>query len=117
MVKQALIFASILSGALLVGIFAYSTVQQKKEFNKLKIALAEISEAAETQGEAAEENAARAERLNAELTNSQARIEALIKEKEAVTEKQAQMENQMRTALQNKDVTISELRGSPKDPR
>ena len=104
MVKQAMIFASVLSAALVLGILGYSAYQQRQQFAKVKSELAGLRTSAD-------EAAAQAARLRDELTNSQGRIEALIKEKEQVTKTQKQMEDQMRSALQSKDVTISELQG------
>ncbi len=104
MVKQAMIFASVLSVLLVLGILGYSVYQQRLQFTKVKTELSGLHVSAD-------EAASQAARLREELTNSQARIEALIKEKEQVTKTQKQMEDQMRTALQSKDVTISELQG------
>jgi chemotaxis protein MotB len=108
MLKQAMIFASILSVLLVLGIFGYSAYQQRQQFARLKAQLEAIQSSAD---QSSAEAAAQAAQLRLELTNSQARIEALIKEKEQVTKAQHQMEDQMRTALQSKDVTISELQG------
>lgn len=104
MLKQALVFASVLSAALVVGIIAFASYQQKQQFAKVKTQLAALNDAAA-------QSAARAAELAQELTNSQSRIEALIREKEEVTKSQQHMENQMRSALESKDVTISELQG------
>jgi chemotaxis protein MotB len=104
MVKQAMIFASIISATLVVGIFTYAALQQKKQFGRVKTQLEELHAAAQ-------QSSNQAALLQQELTNSHSRIEALLKEKEQVTQKQQQMENQMRSALQSKDVTISELQG------
>ncbi|MGZ8899327.1 MAG: OmpA family protein [Limisphaerales bacterium] len=105
MVKQAMIFASVISAALVVGIIAYSAVQQKKQFTNVRSELDELKAAAQ-------QSSNQAAMLQQELTNSHSRIETLIKEKEQVQQKQKEMENQMRTAIESKDITISELRGS-----
>jgi chemotaxis protein MotB len=104
MVKQAMVFATILSVALVLGILGYSAYQQRQQFAKVRAEFASLRTSAE-------EQATQAAKLRDELTNSQARIEALIKEKEQVTKTQRQMEDQMRSALQSKDITISELQG------
>lgn len=104
MVKQAMIFASVLSGAVVLGVLGYSAYQQRQQFAKVKAQLADLQTSAD-------EAAAHSIQLGQELTNSQARIEALIQEKEQATRTQRQMEDQMRSALQSKDVTISELQG------
>jgi chemotaxis protein MotB len=104
MLKQAMIFATVLSIALVLGILGYSAYQQRQQFAKVKSEFSSLRSSAD-------EAAAQAAKLREELTNSQARIEALIKEKEQVTKTQRQMEDQMRSALQSKDITISELQG------
>ena len=104
MVKQAMIFASVLSLLLVLGMVGYSVYQQRLQFAKVKTELSSVHASAD-------EAAAQAARLRDELSNSQSRIEALIKEKEQVTKTQKQMEDQMRSALQSKDITISELQG------
>lgn len=108
MLKQALIVATILSVALVGGLVAYSGWRQKVQFANVQAELAALKAASEEQTAQAQ---AQALSLQQELTNSQARIEALIKEKEQVARAQSQMEEQMRAALQSKDVTISELQG------
>ncbi len=104
MMKQAMIFASILSAVMVLGIIGYSVHQQRQQFTKVKSELSGLRTSAD-------DAATQAAKLREELTNSQARIEALIKEKEKVTHTQRQMEDQMRSALQSKDITISELQG------
>jgi hypothetical protein len=105
MVKQAMIFASVISAALVVGIIAYSAFQQKKQFARVRSELEQLQQAAQ-------QSSNQASLLQQDLTNSHAKIEALIKEKEQERQKQQDMENQMRSTLESKDVTISELRGS-----
>ena len=105
MVKQAMIFASVISAALVVGIIAYSAFQQKKQFARVRSELEQLQQAAQ-------QSSNQASLLQQDLTNSHAKIEALIKEKEQERQKQQEMENQMRSTLESKDVTISELRGS-----
>lgn len=100
-----MIFASVISAALVVGIIAYSTLQQKKQFSNVRSELEQLQQAAQ-------QSSNQAALLQQELTNSHSRIEALIKEKEQVQQKQQEMENQMRGAIESKDITISELRGS-----
>jgi chemotaxis protein MotB len=104
MVKQALIIASVISVLLVVSLIAFSSYQQKRQFENVKAQLAGLQQSAE-------ESSQQATRLQHELTNSNARVEALIKEKEQVAKTQKQMEDQMREAMQSRDVTISELQG------
>ncbi len=58
-----------------------------------------------------ETNTTELARLKAELDAAQAEADALAKAKEEITEAQSQLEKDMRTALESKDVTISELKG------
>ena len=104
MVKQAMIFASVISAGLVAGIIAYSSLQQKKQFKNVRSELEDLRQAAQ-------QGSNQTAMLQQELTNSHAKIEALIKEKEQVRQKQQEMETQMRSALESKDVTISELQG------
>ena len=104
MVKQAMIFASVISAALVVGIIVYSSVQQKKQFRSVRSELEQLQQATQ-------QSSNQAAMLQQELTNSHAKIEALIKEKEQERQKQQEMETQMRSALESRDVTISELQG------
>src|SRR5688572_16585285 len=104
MVKQAMIFASIISASLVIGIIAYSAFQQKKQFTRVRAELDSLQQAAQ-------QSSNQAALLQQELTNSHSKIEALIKEKEQERQKQQDMENQMRSAMESKDVTISGLQG------
>ena len=104
MLKAALVIATLLSAAVVVGIVGYSSYQQKGEFQKVQQELAEIKGNAEISSQ-------KAAFLDEQLKESQTRIEALLKEKEAVTREQKKMEAQMRSALEDKEVTISELQG------
>lgn len=104
MLKAALVIATLLSLAVVLGIVGYSAHEQKQEAEK-------VSEQLEESKAAAEISSAKAAYLNEQLTNSQARIEKLLAEKAAVTQAQKRMENEMRTALEDKEVTISELQG------
>jgi chemotaxis protein MotB len=104
MVKQALLIATGITGALIVGVIAFSAYQQKTEFNKVGRELAELKA---TAGQSAEQS----DLLKKQLAESQGRIESLIKEKEDAQKKRSEMEGQMRNALQSKEVTISELQG------
>lgn len=49
--------------------------------------------------------------LSNKVMEAEARIQTLAQEKEAVTKTQASLEEEMRRALESKDVTISELKG------
>ena len=47
MVKQAMIFASVISAALVVGIIAYTALQQKKQFARVQTELQQLQQAAQ----------------------------------------------------------------------
>jgi len=99
-----MIFASIISAVVVVGIIAFSSFQQKKQFQRVKAELQQLQQAAQ-------QSSNQTALLRDQLTNSHERIEALIKEKDQVTRQQQQIEDQMRAAIQSKDITISELQG------
>ena len=69
--------------------------------------LAEIAQARA----AAEHSAAEAAQAKDKLAEAQARIEQLQQEKAAVTQSHQSLEDEMRAALESKDVTISKLQG------
>lgn len=97
MVKQAIIIATILSVLVVIGVVGYGSLQQKRQYEALADELDKIKRAANERAQ--------------QLALSQERIEGLLKEKEAVTREQQQMEEQMRDAMKSRDVTISELQG------
>lgn len=104
MPKNTWWIAGLLASWLALGGAGFYIKQQKME-------LAAAREEAEAARKAANENNSSAEKLLAGLEESKSRIEKLMKEKEEVTLAQKNLEAQMRTALESKDVTISELQG------
>ncbi len=104
MSQRALIIASILSAIVVIGLAGISFWQVKKDYVQTKAGL----EAAQR---SAEHNLAQAENLKSELAAQKELIEALQKEKEAATQAQKDIESQMRSALESRDITISELQG------
>src|SRR3954470_17737578 len=104
MPKNTWWIASLLASLMLLGGAAFHARQQKTELDKTR---AEV----EAMRKTTEETGAQAERLLKGLEESKERIEKLVQEKEEATKAQKDLESQMRSALESKDVTISELQG------
>ena len=104
MPKETWIIASVLTAVLLLGLLGLASWEKKREVEKVRAELAEaFAAAAKTQAEAAD--------LKDKLAESQIRIHELAKEKDAVVQTHQSLEDEMRTALESKDVTISQLQG------
>src|SRR3954471_1809791 len=104
MPKNTWWIASLLPSLMLMGGAAYYAKQQKLELEKTRAQMEEVRKTSEETG-------TQAERLLKGLEESKERIEKLVAEKEAATKAQKDLESQMRSALESKDVTISELQG------
>lgn len=96
--------ASGLTVALLLGLLAMVSWEKKHEVERVRAEL----EALRTSTAKAEADAAG---LKGQLAESQARIEELQAEKQAVLHTHESLENEMRAALESRDVTISQLQG------
>ena len=104
MPKKTWIIASVLSVLALAGLLGFSLWSQKQH---LEAAQAERSRArAELEQQQVE-----AELLKTEIAENQDLIDELRKEKEKAVQAQRTLVDEMRAALQSKDVTISELQG------
>jgi chemotaxis protein MotB len=104
MPKETWIIASVLTIALLLGLLGFSSWDKKQRLDQAQVELAEARAAtAKSQAEAAE--------VKSRLAESQNRIEELQKEKETVVQTHKSLEDEMRAALESKDVTISQLQG------
>ena len=104
MPKETWIIASVLTAVLLLGLLGLASWEKKREVEKVRAELAEaLAAAAKPQAEAAD--------LKDKLAESQSRIHELAKEKDAVVQTHQSLEDEMRTALESKDVTISQLQG------
>jgi chemotaxis protein MotB len=97
MPKSTWIIASMLSALLIFGYIGASVWQQKRQLEELHAV--------------AEQSRAQIERLKMELSADQAHIIELQREKEAVAQAQKLLEQEMRAALESKDITISQLQG------
>ena len=108
MSKRSWIIASVLSFLVVVGGGGYAFWSNQNghqsEVQKLRAsAAATQAAAAKVQTDAAE--------LAAKLTEARARIAQLEKEKDTVVQAHKSLEDEMRSALESKDVTISQLQG------
>jgi chemotaxis protein MotB len=104
MPKETWIIASVLTAVLLLGLLGLASWEKKREVEKVRAELAEaLAAAAKTQAEAAD--------LKDKLAESQTRIHDLAKEKDAAVQTHQSLEDEMRAALESKDVTISQLQG------
>jgi chemotaxis protein MotB len=104
MPKETWIIASVLTAVLLLGLLGLASWEKKREVEKVRAELAEaLAAAAKTQAEAAD--------LKDKLAESQTRIHELAKEKDAAVQTHQSLEDEMRAALESKDVTISQLQG------
>ena len=104
MPKETWIVASVLTALLLVGLLGYSSWDKKV---RLEHAQEELDAARAT----ADKNAAEAAELKDKLAESEKRNGELQKEKDAVVQSHRSLEDEMRSALESKDVTISQLQG------
>ena len=104
MPKETWIIASALTVALLLGLLGLASWEKKREVERVRAELAE-AQAAATKAEAA------AADLKDKLAESQARNEELQKQQDIVVHTHQSLEDEMRNALESKDVTISQLQG------
>lgn len=104
MPKHTWIIAAILSALVVAGIVGYSAWEQNKELARVRNALHEAQTNIET-------NLAQVGALQERFMISTQEIARLEKEKAAVTSAQQSLEKEMRTAIESKDITISELQG------
>lgn len=104
MPKETWIVASVLTALLLVGLLGYSSWDKK-------VRLEHAQEELDAARAAADKDAAEAAQLRDKLADSEKRNAELQKEKEAVVQSHRSLEEEMRAALESKDVTISQLQG------
>jgi chemotaxis protein MotB len=104
MPKETWYIAGGLTIALLLALLGFSSWDKKRQ---LEQSLAEI---AQTRS-AADRSAAEAAQLKEKLAESQARMQELQKERDSVAQTHKSLEDEMRAALESKDVTISQLQG------
>lgn len=104
MPRSTWIIASILSVAAIIAFLGTASWQRGSELEK---ATQELTEARATN----EVSVAEITALREQLAAAQAKIEELRKENEKASQAQKSLEEQMRSAIESKDVTISELQG------
>jgi chemotaxis protein MotB len=104
MPKETWYIAAALTLALLLGLLVFSSYERKQAAARAQAALAEARSLAE-------QSQAHEEELKEKLAQSLERIGQLEKEQEAATQTHRTLEDEMRTALESKDVTISKLQG------
>jgi chemotaxis protein MotB len=104
MPKETWIIAAALTVALLLGLLGLASWEKKREVEKVRAELSEAqAAAARAQAEAAD--------LKGKLADSQASIADLQKQQDIVVHTHQNLEDEMRNALESKDVTISQLQG------
>jgi chemotaxis protein MotB len=104
MPKETWFIASALTVALLLGLLGFVSWEKKHEVEKALSELAEAQAAAtKAQAEAAD--------LKDKLADSEARNQQLQKQQDIVVHTHQSLEDEMRNALESKDVTISQLQG------
>jgi chemotaxis protein MotB len=104
MPKETWIIASVLTAALLLGLLGFVSWEKKHEVEKALSELADAQAAAtKAQAEAAD--------LKDKLADSEARNQQLQKQQDIVVHTHQSLEDEMRNALESKDVTISQLQG------
>ena len=104
MTKHAWTIFGILSVVVALAIIGVAAWQRERDAEVLK---SELARALAT----AEQNQTQATTLKEEVSASKARIDELQREKEAATQAQKSLEQEMRSALESKEITISELQG------
>ena len=104
MPKQTWIVASVLSVALLFGITLVSIRKQARESERLQRALAEAQAALA-------KNAGDLSAVSNKLSEAEGTIGELKEQNAHVTKTQQSLEDEMRSALESKDVAISQLQG------
>lgn len=104
MPKYTWAIASFLSVFVVFGFLGVAGWEQHQELKKTRDEVKKLRSVVE-------HNHAQADSLRTKLSESFAQIEALQKEKEEAAKAQKNMESEMRSALESKDITISQLQG------
>jgi chemotaxis protein MotB len=104
MPKLTWIIAGVLTTVLTIVLLGLSSCIKSRELEEARVALEEASAAAE------KSNAEVAE-ARTQLAEIQSRLADLEKEKQAAVQSHKSLEDEMRAALESKDVTISRLQG------
>lgn len=102
--KRSWIIASVLSVLLVVGLIGFTAWQSRRALEHAESELADARAASERAQ-------AQLDALKKETEEARAKIEELRQEKEQAGKLQKNLEDEMRAALESKDVTISQLQG------
>jgi chemotaxis protein MotB len=102
--KQIWLIAGGITTAFFIGVLVLTTVTKSRQATQAQAALAGVQAAADRSEAVAKE-------LQNKLAETQARIAELEKEKESAVQSHQSLEDEMRSALESKDVTISKLQG------
>ncbi len=104
MPKETWMIASALTVVLLLGLLTFSSYDKKVRLDQAQAELTASKEAsAKAEADAAE--------LRDKLTTAETRLGELAKEKDAAIQNHQSLEDEMRSTLESKDVTISRLQG------
>jgi chemotaxis protein MotB len=104
MTKEAWIVACILSLAVVFGFFSFNGWQQGKEVARLHLEVRRLRELAE---KTTRDNL----KLRTAVEQSEEALRTLEREKDDVTQAQERLAAEMRSAIESKEITISELQG------
>lgn len=102
--REVWIIAGVITGILVLSLLGLSSCAQQRELARIK---AELAAAQAVTASHQATNAA----LQAKLSQAQSRVEDLQKETAAALQHHRTLEDEMRAALESKDVTISQLQG------
>ena len=111
MPKETWMIAGILTITLLLGLLGFSSCEKKREVEQARAELEQTKTELAQARAAVEKGLSDAGALKDKLTESQTAIEELQKQKEAALRSHQSLEDEMRAALESKDVTISKLQG------
>src|SRR5512146_1618490 len=111
MPKETWIAAGALTVALLLGLLGFSSYEKKREVEQVRAELEQVKAELAQARAAIEKGISDAGALKDKLNESQTTIDELQKQKEAALRSHQSLEDEMRAALESKDVTISQLQG------
>ncbi len=104
MPKYTWIIACSLTTVVLLGLLGFATYDKSQELALAKAQMAQVQKAL-GQSQTDEQN------LNAKLAAAQAKVNKLNKERQEAVQSHHNLETEMRSSLESKDVTISQLQG------
>jgi flagellar motor protein MotB len=102
--QRTWIIASAISAVLVIGILSFSTWDQARQLKSLREQLEQASQTANKNEQLTRD-------LRTELESKTGELEHLAQERDEATKSQKSLEQEMRGALESKDITISQLQG------